>query len=145
MTVPAHPMAKFDIFIGTWNTAGEVLETDTNPAGQLVATDSYRWLPGQHFIVHDVDARFDGQPTRSMEVMGYDAAKHQHFARSFDDQGLMEVFVVELDGRRWRIHGKTVRFDGSFDAKKNRLNGLWELKGRKGRWQPWIQLELART
>lgn len=141
----AHPMSAFEAFIGTWNTTGEVLATDANPAGQLVATDTYRWLPGKHFIVHDVDARFDGQPTRSMEVMGYDLAKRQHFARSFDDQGATEVMTVELDGRRWRIHGKAVRFDGSFDARKKRLTGLWELKGRKGRWQPWIQLVLVRA
>jgi hypothetical protein len=141
----AHLMAEFDVFIGTWNTTGEVLETAANPAGQLVATDTYRWLPGRHFIVHDVDARFDGQPTRCMEIMGYDAAKRQHFARSFDDQGATEVFVVDLDGRRWRIHGKTVRFDGSFNARKSRLSGLWELKGPRVGWQPWIWLELVRA
>ena len=140
-----HPMAAFDAFIGTWNTTGEVLGTAANPAGKLVATDTYRWLPGRHFIVHDVDARFDGQPTRSMEVMGYDATKRRHFARSFDDQGQTEVFVVELDGRRWRIHGKTVRFDGSFDVRKKRLTGLWELKSPRVGWQPWIRLELERA
>lgn len=140
----AHPMSPFDIFIGTWNTTGEVLETAANPAGQLVATDTYRWLPGRHFIVHDVDARFDGRPTRSMEVMGYDAARRQHFARSFDDQGQTEEFVVELDGRRWCIRGKTVRFDGEFNLRKSRLTGLWELKERKS-WQPWIRLTLVRA
>lgn len=141
----SHTMAAFDVFVGVWNTTGEVLATAANPAGQLVATDTYRWLPGRHFIVHDVDARFDGQPKRSMEVMGYDSAKRQYFARSFDDQGAAEVFVVELDGRRWRIHGKTVRFDGSFNARKSRLGGLWELKGLRIGWQPWIRLELVRA
>jgi hypothetical protein len=144
MTMPTHPMSAFDVFIGTWNTTGEVLATAANPAGQLVATDTYRWLPGKHFIVHDVDARFDGKPTRSMEVIGHDAAKRRHFAQSFDDQGQTEVFVVELDGRRWRIHGKTVRFDGSFDARKQRLSGLWEVKAGRS-WQPWIKLDLVRA
>lgn len=114
-------------------------------AGVLTATDIYRWLPGKHFIVHDVDARFGSQPTRSMEVMGFDSAKKQYFARSFDDQGSTEAFVVALDGRRWSISGKSVRFMGSFDIQKKRLTGLWELKGRKAGWQPWIKLELARA
>jgi hypothetical protein len=144
MALPTNPMAPFDVFVGVWNTTGEVLQTASNPAGQLLATDTYRWLPGRHFIVHDVDARFDGQPMRSMEVMGYDAARRRHFARSFDDQGAMEDFVVELDGSHWRIRGKAVRFDGGFDAKWQRLEGLWELKGRKG-WQPWIRLRLTRA
>lgn len=143
--MPTHRMAKFEVFIGTWNTTGEVLETESAPAGILSATDTYRWLPGRHFIVHDVDARFDGKPARSMEVMGFDASKKRHFARSFDDQGTTEAFVVSLDGRRWTISGETVRFKGSFDVQKTRLTGLWELKGRKAGWQPWIKLALVRA
>ena len=143
--MPAERMTKFEVFIGTWNTTGEVLETDASPAGVLTATDTYRWFPGKHFIVHDVDARFDSQPTRSMEVMGFDSSKEQYFARSFDDQGATETFVVALDGRRWSIIGKTVRFKGSFDTQKKRLTGLWELKGSKAGWQPWIKLELVRA
>jgi hypothetical protein len=143
--MPANRMSKFEVFIGTWNTTGEVLETESGPTGSLSATDTYRWLPGKHFIVHDVDARFGSQPTRSMEVMGFDAPKQRHFATSFDDQGATETFVVALNGRRWSIRGKTVRFNGSFDAQKNRLRGLWELKGKKAGWQPWIELELVRT
>lgn len=143
--MPANRMSRFEVFIGTWNTTGEVYETQASPAGTLSATDTYRWLPGKHFIVHDVDARFDHRPTRSMEVIGFDSAKKQHFARSFDDQGSTEVFVVSLDGRRWSISGQAVRFKGSFDVRKTRLKGLWELKGRKAGWQPWIELELVRA
>jgi hypothetical protein len=138
-------MAKYEVFIGIWNTTGKVLETETNAPGTLTATDIYRWLPGRHFIVHDVDARFDGHPTRSMEVMGFDPLRRKHFARSFDDRGSTEIFAVSLNGRRWTIKGEVVRFEGSFDVGKKRLSGLWELKGTRARWQPWIELELVRT
>jgi hypothetical protein len=138
-------MSRFDVFIGTWNTTGDVLRTEAGPAGTLSATDTYRWLPGNRFIVHDVDARFDGKPTRSMEVMGFDASKRQYFATSYDDRGSTETFVVALSGRRFSIRGKTVRFDGGFDARRGRLFGLWELKGSKAGWQPWIRLELVRA
>ena len=50
-------MARFDLFIGVWNTTGEVLATEASAAGALVATDTYRWLPGKHFIVHDLAFR----------------------------------------------------------------------------------------
>ncbi len=143
--MPTNRMTRFEVFIGTWNTTGEVLETEASPAGTLSATDTYRWLLGKHFIVHDVDARFDGVRTRSMEVIGFDASMKQYFARSFDDQGSTEAFVVSLAGRRWNITGATIRFKGSFDARKNCLTGLWELKGRKAGWQPWIKLELVRA
>lgn len=143
--MPVNRMSRFEFFIGLWNTSGEVLETDVAPAGNLVATDTYRWLPGKQFIVHDVDARFDGQPTRSMEVMGYDRAVKKYFARSFDDQGVTEAFDIALAGNRWTIIGNSVRFGGSFNAERSRLGGLWELKGKRGSWQPWIKLELLRA
>lgn len=138
-------MARFEFFIGIWNTTGEVFATEANPAGALVATDTYRWLPGKHFIVHDVDARFGAKPTRSLEVIGFDAAKRRHFATSYGDDGVSEVFTVELSGRRWTIRGENVRFMGSFNATKNRLSGLWETRRKKAGWAPWIELELVRA
>jgi hypothetical protein len=80
-------MSRFEVFIGTWNTTGEVLATGEAPGTMLSATDTYRWLPGKHFIAHDVDARLGSTPTRSMEVMGYDLGKKKYLARSYDDQG----------------------------------------------------------
>lgn len=140
-----HPMSRFETFIGVWNTVGEVLDAAGRPVGTLVATDTYRWLPGRHFIVHDVDARLDGKPTRSMEVMGHDAATRRHVARSYDDQGATGLYVVTLKGRRWSIDGDTQRFRGSFDASHDRLAGEWELKdGRRG-WRPWMSMVLTRA
>ena len=138
-------MARFEIFIGTWNTRGKVLATRDTPAGTLSATDTYRWLPGRHFIVHDVDARFGEDIARSMEVVGYDPATGKYMARSYDDRGLTETFTVVLNRKRWRISGKRVRFDGRFDASGSRLAGLWERKNKKNRWEPWIELKLVRA
>ena len=143
--MPRSRMSRFDIFIGVWNTRGNVLETEEAPAGTLMATDTYRWLPGGHFIVHDVDARFGDVPARSMEVVGYDPVRRKYIARSYDDEGSTGEFVVELRGRRWTIRGDTVRFDGRFGADRDTLTGLWELKSSKSRWQPWIELVLVRA
>jgi hypothetical protein len=138
-------MSHFEIFIGTWNTTGEVLETQSAPATTLSATDTYRWLPGKHFIAHDADARFGEVPTRSMEVIGYDQASKKYMARSYDDQGTTELFEVALKGKKWSIVGESVRFKGAFDTDGNTLTGLWELKGKKAGWQPWIKLKLVRA
>ena len=62
--MPAKRMSKVEVSIGLWNTTDEVPETQANTAGCLSATDTYRWLPGKHFVAHDVDARFDRQSTR---------------------------------------------------------------------------------
>lgn len=138
-------MSKFAVFLGTWNTSGEVLATESAPAGTLSATDTYRWLPGNHFLLHEVDARFGDQPTRSMEVIGYDLQRKRHIARSYDDRGVSEEYAVELKGKKWSITGETVRFEGKFDATGNRLTGLWEIRSKKAGWEPWIQLKLVRA
>ena len=143
--VPKNRMTRFEIFIGIWNTCGEVFETDHAPGTTLSATDTYRWLAGRHFIAHDVDARFGTEISRATEVMGFDLRSNKYVARSFDDKGTFESFDVDLSGRRWRIIGETTRFDGRFDASANQLTGLWELKGKRGGWQPWIALELTRA
>lgn len=140
-----RPMARLERFIGTWNTTGDVLETEAGPATVLAATDLYRWLPGRHFIVHEVDARFGDSPARSMEVIGFDAASRKYLARSFDDQGATERFEVALKGRKWTIVGESVRFNGMFNADDSQLTGWWELKGKERGWQPWIRLKLARA
>ena len=143
--MPASHMSRFAIFIGVWNTSGEVLETEVSRAGTMSATDSYRWLPGQHFIVHDADARFGIDSTRSLEVIGYDRDRRKHVARSYDDQGISEVFDVSLKGKKWSISGATVRFSGRFNSTSTELTGLWEMKGKKAGWQPWIKLKLVRA
>jgi hypothetical protein len=137
-------MERFSIFIGTWNTTGEVYATAASPATTLSATDSYRWLPGRCFIIHEVDARFGDDVTRALEVFGYDAERKKYLAHSYDDRGAKEEFEVILKGRRWKILGKNVRFDGKFSPVGDQLGGLWEIKDKRG-WQPWIKLSLSRA
>lgn len=143
--MPTHRMSRMDVFIGIWNTTGEVLETEDAPATTMTATDTYRWLPGRHFIAHDADARFGDRPARSMEVIGYEPASRKYVARSYDDQGVSEVYEVALKGRTWRIVGDSVRFRGRFNQDRSELTGLWELKGKTAGWQPWIRLRLVRA
>jgi hypothetical protein len=145
MAMPANRMLKYDVFIGTWNTTGRVLAVDGAPETTLSATDSYRWLPGRFFIVHEVDARFGTRAARSIEIMGYDNASRNYYARSFDDQGASESFELELSRRKWQITGESVRFTGQFDTQGDTLTGIWELKSKRSSWQPWIDLRLERA
>lgn len=143
--MPSRSMSRFEVFIGLWNTSGDVLATDAGRAGQLFATDQYEWLPGRHFVLHRADARFDSMVNRSVEIIGVDQKTKKPAAWSFDDQGSRASFDVELRGKRWRIVGDSVRFDGRFSADGSRLTGLWEANGPKSGWQPWIHLLLERA
>ena len=111
----------------------------------MSATDTYSWLPGNHFIIHAADARMGDSVARSTEIIGYDEQKRRFLARAYDDQGGFQVFDVDLRGKKWSIRGPTVRFSGQFDRNGERLTGLWEMKSGKSRWQPWIDLQLVRA
>jgi len=139
-----HRMKRFEVFVGTWNTTGEVHATEQSPATTLVATDTYRWLPGGHFLIHEVDARFGSQPSRSLEIVGFDTARRKYLSRSYDDRGAEEKFEIILRGRRYHILGQTVRFAGQFNAEKDVLQGVWELRSTSS-WKPWIKIKLARA
>ena len=138
-------MKRFEIFIGVWNTTGNVFAIEDSPSTVLSATDTYRWLPGEQFIVHEVDARFGNEVSRSMEIMGYDVNHRRYVSRSFDDRGISETFEIDLQRRSWRILGESVRFKGSFNSVGSKLSGLWEMKTSKRRWSPWIELQLNRA
>ena len=143
--MPGTRMSRYEIFIGTWNTTGEVHAVADAPASRMSATDTYRWMPGRHFILHDADARMGETVARSTEIIGYDDKARKFLARAFDDQGGYEAFEVELRGKHWSIRGQTVRFNGKFDRAGNKLAGLWEMKSGRARWQPWIELQLDRA
>jgi hypothetical protein len=57
----------------------------------------------------------------------------------------MAHFDIELNRKRWRISGRSVRFSGSFDSRGDKLTGLWEMKSSRATWTPWIELELVRA
>lgn len=138
-------MNDLDILAGTWNTAGDLLATPTSPTLRLVATDTYRWLPGKHFLLHDVDARLGEHVTRSLEVIGLNGAGGGYATRSYDDQGGIEDFMATLIGRRWQIFGETVRFDGGFSENGAVLSGTWEQRAPGAEWARWMTIELRRA
>jgi hypothetical protein len=138
-------IADLGIFVGTWNTTGEMLATASQPATRLVATDTYRWLAGEKFMLHDVDARLGNDVSRLLEIIGWDEGQRRFTARSYDDQGGIEDFTATLIERRWQIFGETTRFDGMFSADGKRLTGQWERREPGAEWAAWMTIELRRA
>jgi hypothetical protein len=87
-------MSKFAIFIGTWNTTGEIRAIGKEGAAILSATDTYSWLPGDHFIIHAADARMGDAVARSTETFGYDEQRRRFLARAYDDHGGFHLQLV---------------------------------------------------
>jgi hypothetical protein len=70
---PNPDLKGLDRLVGTWNTKGEIKASPYGPAGKIIGTDTYEWLPGGFFLVHRVDVRMGDQKNESIEIIGYDA------------------------------------------------------------------------
>ena len=142
---PRAELRALDVFVGVWNTTGTLHASAESPAAQLVATDSYEWLPGRHFLLHRVDARIGDTVSRSIEIVEWNAERGSLLSRSYDDQGATDEFTCSLEGQRWQITGKKLRFRGRFSDDERRLSGLWEMLGDNEQWSPWMDIELNRA
>ena len=131
--------------IGVWNTEGDIAATATSPSTKLLATDTYEWLPGGHFLMHRVDARIGDAASRSMEIYCYDDKRNSYVSRSYDDQGKIEEFTADLKGRKWSIKGEALRFAGQFSVDGTMLSGRWEQRSGTGEWATLMDIRLARA
>ncbi|WP_227011520.1 DUF1579 family protein [Paenibacillus lutimineralis] len=139
---PEHRL--LEIFVGKWNTEGEIRATSSSPAARLIAVDTYEWLPGGFFLIHKVDGHMGNEVVKTTEIIGYDSSKKTYFTRSFDNQGNAGAYLANLRDRFWTINGELERFTGEFSSDGNTLKGKWELLSDGSNWQPWMDIKLTK-
>jgi Protein of unknown function (DUF1579) len=137
-------LQALSIFVGVWNTEGEIAATPDSPASKLLATDIYEWLPGRRFLVHRVDARMGDAVSRSIEIYEYDSDDDAFRSRSYDDQGVSEEFKADLMGLKWTIAGADLRFSGQFSEDENEMAGQWERRVGQA-WAKLMDIRLRRA
>lgn len=140
---PNTTMARLDALAGTWSTRIVMLDRAGADAEVFTATDIYRWMPGNHFLVHDVEAHMGGEPVRSMEIIGIAADGETYVSRNYDNAGQVSDYTAAMDGRHWRIDGAAERFRGEIAANGKTLNGFWQ-RCDADRWIDWMRVTLAR-
>ena len=145
MTKPTAKHLALDVLAGKRITQGTIRATDDAAASEMSAINQYEWLPGGFFMLHTVDALIAGSVSQSIEVIGYDAEQACYVTRSYDDQGTSDGFTARLAGQAWAIDGEKVRFRGGFNADGAVLSGTWEQRSGKGRWSPWMDIELRKV
>ena len=145
MTKPIAKHRALSVFAGKWITQGTIRATDDAAPSEMRAIDRYEWLPGGFFMLHKADALIGGNVSQSIEVIGYDAKQACYVTRSYDDQGKSDGFTARLNGRAWSVDGEKVRFRGAFDVGGSFLAGTWEQRSGRGRWSPWMDIELRKV
>jgi Protein of unknown function (DUF1579) len=144
-TGPGEGHRRLQVFVGRWETAGEVRATAEAPAFRFTATDTYEWMAGGFFLLHHVDAAMGDTHLRALEIVRYDAETDTYPMQSYDSQGGVATHTGVLDGRAWRIVGETERFAGEFDGDGRVLRGTWERSEDGEAWEPWMDITLTRA
>ena len=138
---PEHE--KLDAITGVWRTQITMLDPAGNEIERHAATDTYRWMPGRHFLLHDVDATMPGGPYASLEIIAVDPATGRYASRNYDNTGAITESTMMFDGRTWSIDSENERFRGALADDGRTLTGRWERR-EGGNWLAWMDVTLTR-
>jgi hypothetical protein len=142
---PNPSLKHLELFVGKWNTQGEIKASPYSPAGKIIGTDTYEWLPGGFFLVHRVDVRTGDQKNESIEIIGYDAMRKTYPMHSFDSQGNHIVMQASVVGDTWTFIGVSMRFMGAFSDDGKSISGKWEYFDDDSSWHHWMDVRLTKV
>jgi hypothetical protein len=139
---PAPEFRRMEPFIGTWLLEGDQLETEIGPACTVEALETFEWLTGGHFVVHRFEGRVGDEPAACIEVIGYDAARGEHPARTFYNDGRTSDWRLRETGETWTLTGEwdgasgpvTVRCTTAFAEGGGMRTSRWEYAKPGGEW-----------
>lgn len=140
---PSPQHERLDVLAGVWRTRIAMLDETEAEIEHFAATDTYRWMPGRHFLLHDVDAMMAGEPVKSLEIIAADRVSGQYTTRNYDNSGVISDYAAALDGRNWSIDGESERFRGSLSEDMRTLSGRWERRAGDT-WLAWMNVTLTR-
>ncbi|NHC15490.1 DUF1579 family protein [Motilibacter deserti] len=132
--------------IGRWRTTGRVLDANGRQVATVEGSDSYRWMPGRRWVVHEVDVTMGGEHVQVLEMIGGAGETPGTIAmRAFDasgDYGVMSLAALP-DGALL-LSGDGVRSVLRPAADGASMRAHWEQEAGPDRWVPWMEMEFAR-
>jgi hypothetical protein len=149
-SAPGPEHKRLGAFLGRWHTTGEVAATESEPAAEVDAIDTYEWYPGEFFLVHHADGRVGDSPIRSLEIIGYDPERQCYFAPFFDSTGGSGTEELRLQDDTWTWRGSNV-----MGVKEHRCIAVFSKDGRTirarhersddgERWAKWMDVTLRK-
>ena len=138
-------LKRLDALVGKWVTELKPL-AEPQTDFQIIGTDTYTWMPGNFFLVHQVDVRMNGEPFQTTEMIGeYDTDQQTYAMRSFDSQGLYQVMHARVDAKGvWTFIGDTTRATLTIAPDKNSMIAHWEQRSDDSDWQPWMDMRFTK-
>lgn len=137
--IPLHKL------VGKWNTTGSLYQEDGSPSIPVAGTDTYAWLPGEHFLLHTADVTIGGEREQTHEVIGYEPGRDCFFTHFFNSNGESGTMIIMIREPLWVIQGATLRFTGGFLDQQETFSGVWEqLKEGEG-WVHFMEIKLEKA
>ena len=131
--------------IGRWRTSGVVLDEHGTETATIAGSDTYRWLPGGSWIVHEVDVLMGDERTQALELIGgrdeTTGGWQMHAFDTGDDPGRMSLSVRE-EGVLLP-QGDGVRSWLRPTAGPDLMTTRWEREAG-GSWLPWMDMRFER-
>jgi len=154
-----EPHSRLGALVGRWRSEGHIVG---DPAVPITGTDTYEWLAGGFFLVHQVDVVVGDQPVQAIEIIGeHDPGTDSFTARAFDNEGHVTVMRARVDEDGvWRFTGGAdvaaaaqptaadprgaVRSTLTVSADGTGMTARWERSDDGATWQPWMDMTFTR-
>src|ERR1700754_3381886 len=137
---PGAGHKRLDVFVGKWNTRGQTKAGNEGPAMIITGTDSYEWMPGGFFLVHQWHVRIGSEESRGMEVIGYNAKTRSYPTYSFDDQGNICTYQASEYEGKWAFRSRSERATVEISEDGTTITANWEQLTDGLNWQPWMEV-----
>jgi hypothetical protein len=112
-----------DRLVGTWAMDGPTSS----------GTVRYSWFEKDAFLVQEVDLVSNGEVTRGIEYIGWDAESESLRSHYFGSSGEILEYTYDLTGDTLTIWfggpDSPAKFVGTFDDTGNRNTGAWQWPG----------------
>ena len=145
--------SALDTFVGEWHVEGEQIEGPIGPAATITATQRYEWLQGQRFLVHRFDGQVGASPASCIEIIGCNRDTGLCRIHTFYNNGLTNVWDVELHAGRWHLYGDwnmagramKVRCTIAFHDDAKAMRSHWEHSSDGVRWHTFWDLRAKKA
>lgn len=151
------PDIRLHAIAGRWDTSGYVVGVPRIP---IVGTDIYEVFAGGYFLVHRVDVMVGEHPVRAIEIIGEPDRAGGFVARSFDDDGNVELMHLAIDdsgvfhfgggpeiasaARPANSPPEHVRSTLTVAEDRGSMTALWERSEDGSSWHPWMDISFRR-
>lgn len=127
---------------GRWATTITMLHPAEAKGQVYHAVDSYRFLPGDRVMVHEVEARM-GEAIASVEIYTPAEKGDGFVSRNFDGRGQLSDYTAGMKAGVWSVTGESETFT-STRLEADVIEGLWRLKDGED-WVDWMTVTLDRV